>query len=179
MPLFEHLCLDCHKIYERLVLGSDDGAFVCPYCGSRRNEQRPSTFSCAIKAPRLGSYRGVCANAFENFTLQHVHEKNPDGSFKSDPKTGKRVPLKINSLKELRAREKEYGFSLAIASEDGSNLDDAPTNESWAGDITHGYERKWAVSPEAWDASLRSDVVKMDVGIASRREETLAGREAQ
>jgi putative FmdB family regulatory protein len=176
MPLFEHRCLDCRKIYERLVLGSDDGAFVCPYCGSKKNEIVPSTCAVAIRSPRLGSYRGVCANAFENFQLQHVHAKNPDGSFKMD-RRGKRVPLKVNSLKELRQAEKDYHFSLAIASEDGSNVDDAPQSESWAGDVTHGYERQWAKSPEEWERSLRSNVVKMDVGIASSKEETLAGRE--
>jgi putative FmdB family regulatory protein len=178
MPIFEYSCLDCRKIYEHLVIGSDDGAFVCPYCGSRRNEQVPSTFSHAIRSPRLGSYRGVCANAFENFQVMHVHEKNPDGSFKRDPKTGRRVPLRVNSLKELREAEKTYQFSLVIASEDGSNVDDPPTNESFAGDITHGYRRQWAKSPEEWERSMRSDVVKMDVGIAASQKETLAGREA-
>lgn len=178
MPIREYLCRKCRKIYERLILGSDDGAFVCPYCGSRENEEMASTFACAIRAPRLGSYRGACANAFENFTVQHVHEKNPDGSWKRDPQTGKRVPLKVNSLKELRQKEKEYQFSLAIASEDGSNIDDAPQNEGWAGDVAHGYERQWAKSPEEWAKSMASDVVKVDVGIAASQQETLAGREA-
>jgi putative FmdB family regulatory protein len=178
VPLYEHLCLDCRKIYERLVLGSDDGAFVCPYCGSRKNEIVPSTFAPVMRSPRLGSYRGVCANAFENFTIQHVHQKNPDGSWKRDPKTGKRVPLRVNSLKELREAEKTYQFSLVIASEDGSNIDDPPTNTEWAGNIAHGYERQFAKSPEEWERSMRSDVVKVDVGIAASQKETLAGREA-
>lgn len=176
MPLFEQLCLECGCRYELLVIGSEK-PFCCPDCGSQKSERLASTFAPLMKSPRFGSYRGDAANAFENFTLQHVFEKNCDGQVVRDEK-GKPKRVKVNSLKELREAEKKYNFSLVAASEDGSNIDDAPTNESWAGDITHGYERKWAKSPEEWTASMKSDVVKMDVGIASSREETLAGRDA-
>jgi len=163
MPIFDQICLDCGARYELLVIGPER-PFACPRCGSQSSERLPSVCSFGIRVPRFGSYRGDCSNPFENFTLHHVRDEN-----------GKKV--KVNSLAELRAAEKKYNFSLAAVSEDGSNIDDAPQHEKWAGDIAHGYSWGWARDPGDRERAMASDVVKVDVGIAASKQETLAGRE--
>ena len=92
---------------------------------------------------------------FENFTVQNVRDK----------RTGK--PIVVNSLKELRAAEKEHGFALAIASD--NDINEAPQNESWAGDVTHDYNWKWTKDPKK-----RSDRVGVGVGVMKSPKEALA-----
>ncbi len=60
MPIFEFECLSCGAVFERLMKrsGTDD-AVVCPKCGSRRVEEKLSTFSSTSSAGASGS--GSCA----------------------------------------------------------------------------------------------------------------------
>lgn len=133
MPLYEYGCYNCGMKFEMLIIG--DRKPICPACNeSVELEQLVSTFSMSLAATL--SRRGRCANMFENFTVQHVRDK----------KTGK--PIVVNSLKELRAAEKEHNFALAIASDDNALAAQPPQNESWAGDVSHDYNWKWARDPK-------------------------------
>jgi len=41
MPVYDYLCHDCHKEFERvLTLTEHEGQVACPYCGSKNVEQR-------------------------------------------------------------------------------------------------------------------------------------------
>ena len=44
MPIFEYLCEDCGKKFEKLVLKPATDAVVCPSCGKDRLTQQISTF---------------------------------------------------------------------------------------------------------------------------------------
>jgi len=58
MPLLEFECLECGKVFEKLVRKSDeDVEVVCPVCGSLKVEGILSTFS----SPAKGSTSGSCA----------------------------------------------------------------------------------------------------------------------
>ncbi len=166
MPLFEQKCLDCGVIFEAIVLTREPYELECPQCHSRNWERLVSTFATHIATRHYGSYRGDRSNPFENFTIEHVRDK----------KTGKK--LKVNSLAELRKAEKEYHFSLDIANEDKPHreADEAPQHESWAGNIAADYDWKWARSPEARAKAMASPIVTVDTGIASSKQETLAGK---
>jgi len=116
-----------------------------------------------MKAPIYGAYRGDRSNPFENFELANVRDEK-----------GKRV--KVNSLAELRAAEKKYNFSLDVANQDKPHDETPPTHEAWAGDITHDYSWKWSKNPAERAKSMASPIVQVDVGIASSKSETLAGK---
>jgi putative FmdB family regulatory protein len=45
MPIFEYVCANCGKIFEKLVLGKSPEQLSCPHCGSKQVEQKFSTFS--------------------------------------------------------------------------------------------------------------------------------------
>lgn len=109
---------------------------------------------CKVKCNPFAAAPTVASNPFDNFTVRHV--RGHDGQ-----------PVVVNSLKELRAAEKEHGFALAIASDD--RISEAPQNESWAGDIRHGYEYKWAKDPRR-----HSDAEGVSVGRLNNKREALA-----
>ena len=71
----------------------------------------------------------------DGFKLDHVKDE-----------AGKNVV--IHSTKDLREKEKRYGFSLACMSED--DISKPPQHEPWAGDIAHGYEKKFNRNPAAY-----------------------------
>ena len=97
MPLYEYHCRDCGIAFEALLYGQWREENVdCPRCHSKHLERLPSTFSSAIRAPKHGYYRGPCSNPYENFTLQHVRDR--DGK-----------PLTVHSYAELKRKEKELG----------------------------------------------------------------------
>ena len=154
MPLYEYHCRDCGIAFEALLYGQWREENVdCPRCHSKHLERLPSTFAPRIGVPKHGSYRGACANPFENMVLEHA----PRDEF------GKK--LKVNSLKELREKEKQYGFTLAAMSD--NSVETPPQNEVTAGDIRRNYKWKW--SPPA----SRNDKVGVSVGVASDRAGTL------
>ena len=45
MPIFEYVCRNCSKSFEKLVLSREIEPLVCPHCGSPRVEQKFSAFS--------------------------------------------------------------------------------------------------------------------------------------
>lgn len=173
MPLFEQRCLKCNVIFEAIVLTREPYELACPQCGSKEWERLVSTFNAQFKEPIYGSYRGESSKPFENFTVENVHV--------NDAKTGKRKKLKVNSLAELRAAEREHHFSLDIASMDKPHDDKPPTNESWAGDIVQasGYEWKWAKDEQQRAKSMASPIVSVDTGVAANEAGTLAGQMKQ
>jgi putative FmdB family regulatory protein len=46
MPVYEYLCLDCHKAFEKIITLTehDKEPITCPHCGSKRVEQEPAAF---------------------------------------------------------------------------------------------------------------------------------------
>jgi putative FmdB family regulatory protein len=155
MPLYEYSCKDCGIEFEALVLSARMLEQIdCPKCLSKSIELLASTFSFKFQDNALGSYRGSCSNPYENLTLQHV--RNEQGE-----------PVKVNSLKELREAEKKYNFTHAVSSDD--HIDLPPQNESWAGDVRHGYKWKWT-PPED-----RNDMSGVTVGAIDREKLLLGG----
>ena len=170
MPIFLYRCAesDCSITFEAILITQQDRKDVCcPRCTSKKIEQQPTTFSFNFKAPsQLDIKRGVCHNPYENLTLHHIRDE-------------KGKPIKVNSRKELEAAEVKYGFvhalSHALTTE---QIDNPPQHESWAGDIARAsnYQWKWCRDPEERAKILASDdVIKVDVGIAASKSETLAG----
>ncbi|HVO82399.1 MAG TPA: zinc ribbon domain-containing protein [Terriglobales bacterium] len=45
MPVYDYICLDCHKSFEKvLTLTEHDQPVSCPHCGSKHVEQEPADF---------------------------------------------------------------------------------------------------------------------------------------
>ncbi|MGA3325755.1 MAG: zinc ribbon domain-containing protein [Terriglobia bacterium] len=59
MPIFEYACPVCGHVFEKLVMNRNQEAPPCPQCGSKRAEQKFSTFATASAGPR--SNRATCA----------------------------------------------------------------------------------------------------------------------
>ena len=57
MPIFEYLCKDCSKVFERLVMSSNE-EIACPSCGSKDLERQFSTFS--LSGSPTGPSCGPC-----------------------------------------------------------------------------------------------------------------------
>jgi len=170
MPIFLYRCAepDCQIKFEAILITQQDRKDVCcPRCSSKKIEQQPTTFSVKFKAPsQLDIKRGACHNPYENLTLHHVRDEH-------------NKPIKVNSRRELEAAEKKYGFVHALSHALTQDAIDAPPqHEAWAGDIARAsnYEWKWSRDPEKRAKILASDdVIKVDVGIATSKSETLAG----
>jgi hypothetical protein len=144
--------------------------FICSRCPSDNN-QHPRGISylrngvfveyCRVHDPANRTALTAARNMFEGFTLDNVHDEH-----------GKKVT--VNSLQELRVAEKRYNFALAVASDDGGTAATPPQHESWAGDLTHGYEKKWARDPKAYKSEAARKGVS--TGVADNAEGTLANR---
>lgn len=118
------VCAVCSEVVVRpTIIFDDSGSRI--YC--RRHIPRRHLIGAVDRAK----------NVFANFTLDHVRDEH-----------GKKVT--VNSVKELRAAEKRYNFSLACATNDNGNVDEPPQHESWAGDIRHGYQKKFNRDPAAY-----------------------------
>jgi len=65
MPIFEYLCADCGKRFEKLVLKRVTDAVDCPSCGSGRVAQQISLF----QAPLEGKHKPA----------PRQHSEYPDG----------------------------------------------------------------------------------------------------
>jgi hypothetical protein len=118
----------------------------------------PNANYCRPCRPKsVASTPDVAKNMWgDGFKLDHVKDE-----------TGRNVV--IHSTKDLREKEKRYGFSLACMSED--DISRPPQNESWAGDISHGYEKKFNRDPAAY-ANVDASVA----GVAKSADDTLASR---
>ena len=49
MPIYEYVCEDCHRLFEKLVLKRDD-AIACPSCGSTRYTMQFSVTAAPAKS---------------------------------------------------------------------------------------------------------------------------------
>ena len=45
MPIYEYSCLDCSKIFEKIVWNTEDKEVFCPYCLGKNNIRVLSAFS--------------------------------------------------------------------------------------------------------------------------------------
>jgi putative FmdB family regulatory protein len=45
MPIYEYRCLDCNKIFEKIVWNSNQETVECPYCQSANNLRVLSAFA--------------------------------------------------------------------------------------------------------------------------------------
>lgn len=123
--------------------GGGDGAPLSArtYCRACRPRQNPD----------------VAKNPFENFRLDN---------FRSDGK-----PLTVNSLRELRAAEKEHGVALAMMSDD--DISKPPQHDADAGMLHRGYRKKWNRDESAYSPERVAEASK-GVGVVRDRSETLA-----
>lgn len=48
MPIYEYLCSECGKKFEKLVLKPATEHILCPYCGAERVTQEVSMFAPTI-----------------------------------------------------------------------------------------------------------------------------------
>jgi hypothetical protein len=95
---------------------------------------------CRVHDPANRAALVAARNTFEGFTVMHV--KGDDGK-----------PIKVNSIKELRAAEKKYDFYLNCATDANGDTSEAPQHESWAGDLRHSYTKKWQRDPAAYETA--------------------------
>ena len=136
MPIYLYQC-ECGIEFEALILAQAHHELVdCPRCHSKKIEQIPAMFGFKFKSNPLGAYRGACANPYENLVLDHVRD-------------AKGRPVRINSLKELRAAEKAFNFVHALSNDD--DISAPPQHESWAGDVRRDYQWKWTPPSERDD----------------------------
>jgi putative FmdB family regulatory protein len=59
MPVYEYVCLECQRSFERYV-GRWNEAVTCPACAGERVEKQLSTFAMAGAAPGGGGGGGCC-----------------------------------------------------------------------------------------------------------------------
>jgi len=144
--------------------------FVCCKCppGNNQHARGISYYRdgewveyCRVHDPANLRALQAARNVFEGFTLEHVRDER-----------GQKVT--VNSIKELREAEKRHNFVLACATNDNGDTSQPPQHEPWAGDITHGYTRKFQRDPAAYK---KPDAHKgVSTGVADRPEGTLAHR---
>ena len=53
MPVYEYVCLECQRAFERYVRSWGE-AVACPACSGQRIEKQLSTFAMAGGQPRAG-----------------------------------------------------------------------------------------------------------------------------
>jgi hypothetical protein len=142
--------------------------FVCCKCPVGKNEHpRGITYFrngemveyCRVHDPANRALMVAARNTFEGFTVQNVHDEN-------------HKPIKVNSLKELREKEKQYNFYLNCATDDNGDTSKAPQHEPWAGDLRHGYTKKWNRNPEAYETAESKR--GLSTGVAMSPKDTLA-----
>jgi putative FmdB family regulatory protein len=157
MPCYDEQCRDCGTTFEIVVL-SFSAPRPCPECGSNNTEQLVSVPHFRMGQRRFEIKRGPSHNPYQNLTLTHVHDEN-------------HKPITVNSERELHAAEKRYGFTHAAS---WGLEKEPPQHEKWAGDITHGYERKFNRDPAAY---VSPDARKgVSTGISKDAQSTLASR---
>ena len=63
MPIYEYICKDCDRLFEKLVYRpTPAGDICCPQCGTRDVEQQVSTFAVSgtVKKVSGGAGCGTC-----------------------------------------------------------------------------------------------------------------------
>jgi hypothetical protein len=121
---------------------------------------------CRVHDPANRAALVAARNVFEGFELAHVKDEN-----------GKRI--KVNSLKELREKEKQYNFYLNCATDANGDTSEAPQHEKGAGNIARDYRWKWARDEKERERILAREAEKgkgTTVGTVMNPNETLAYR---
>jgi len=54
MPIFEFLCQDCKKVFERMVSNAEKENIKCPECGSANIKQLLSLFNTGSHSRDMG-----------------------------------------------------------------------------------------------------------------------------
>lgn len=129
----------------------------CPRCGSRETEELISLCSFRMGKTQFSIKRGAGHNAFQNLTLQNVHDE-----------FGK--PVTVNSERELRSAEKRYGF---IHSASWGLENKPPQHDEGAGKLVNNYQTKWNHDPAAYSDEEVAKAAK-EVGYVREASETLA-----
>lgn len=118
-----------------------------------------------------------------NGSVEYCHHCNP-AAFRNNPTTAKNIweggftlqhvrgddgkPVTVHSTRELRAVEKKHNVALAIMSD--NDVAKPPAHEPWAGNIAHGYKKKWNRDPDAYKPE---NVTGVSAGIAKSSADTL------
>ena len=111
------------------------------------------------KVCRPSQHVNKAQNIWDGFVCQNMLDEN-------------KKPIRVNSLKELREAEKRTNSVLAIMSD--NDVSQPPQHESWAGDISHKYVRKFQKDPEAYK---KPEAFKgVSAGVAAKASDTLAHR---
>ena len=156
MPLYAQQCRSCGERFE--IITRDFAALrPCPHCASLDTEQLVTAPNFRMGAGRGFSIkRGPAHNPYENLTLQHVRDE------------GGR-PITVHSERELHEAEKRHNFVHAAS----WGLENAPPqHEPWAGDVAHGYTRKWNHDPAAYGPEAVARAAA-ESGMAQSADDTL------
>jgi putative FmdB family regulatory protein len=51
MPVGEFGCLECGRVFNRVLTFGDDGGLACPYCESQAIEQLVTTCQVVVRVP--------------------------------------------------------------------------------------------------------------------------------
>ena len=57
MPIYEYVCDDCHKPFEKIVMKKNE-KIACPTCGSNRHTMKFSVVNASVKGGDGGSMTG-------------------------------------------------------------------------------------------------------------------------
>ena len=57
MPVYDYVCLDCHKSFETVLTVNehDKETPKCPHCGSKSVEQEAAAFACTLRDADSGA----------------------------------------------------------------------------------------------------------------------------
>ncbi len=68
MPIYEFICNDCKKTFEKFVMTYRDVREVkCPKCGSNEVQKLMSNFSCGCGTSSFGTLGAGCGNTSTRF----------------------------------------------------------------------------------------------------------------
>ena len=57
MPIYEYVCDECHKPFEKIVINKTE-KIACPKCGSKRHTMKFSVVNASVKGGDGGSMTG-------------------------------------------------------------------------------------------------------------------------
>lgn len=55
MPIFEYICSQCEKIFEKFQMNAGDAKVSCPHCGSEETKRILSAFSSSLPGGKSDS----------------------------------------------------------------------------------------------------------------------------
>ena len=51
MPIYEYICNDCGRLFDKLVSSSSTSKLACPHCGSKKTAKQLSTINVGSSTP--------------------------------------------------------------------------------------------------------------------------------